>query len=83
MGRGIRKVTVIGIGTPPPLPLRPIVDEVLRAWDAKQRAQGRPDGGQRRPLRPVYWAPDDRVAAARSTRGSSKSADQVGADPLG
>ena len=68
MGRRIRKITVTGIGTPPPLPLRPLVDEVLRAWDARQRAQARPE---------------DRAAAARSSRGTSESAAQVGADPLG
>jgi len=46
MGRRIRKITVTGIGTPPPLPLRPLVDEVLRAWDARQRAQARPEDGR-------------------------------------
>lgn len=43
MGRRIRKVTVIGIGTPPPLPVRALVEEVLRAWEARQLAQARPD----------------------------------------
>ena len=43
MGRRIRKITVVGVGTPPPLPLRPLVDEVLRAMDAKRRAETRSD----------------------------------------
>ena len=46
MGRRARKVIVTGTGTPPPLPLRPLVDEVLRTWEAKQRAQARPDDGR-------------------------------------
>ena len=46
MGRRIPKLTVISIGTPPPLLLRPLVDEVPRTWDARQRAQARPDGGR-------------------------------------
>jgi hypothetical protein len=45
MGRRIRKITVVGVGTPPPLPLRPLVDEVLRALDAKRKAQARSDDG--------------------------------------
>jgi hypothetical protein len=45
MGRRIRKITVVGVGTPPPLPLRPLVDEVLRALDAKRRAQALSDDG--------------------------------------
>jgi hypothetical protein len=47
-GKRIRKITVTAIGTPPPLPLRPLVDEVLcamerrRAADAEARAAGQP-----------------------------------------
>jgi hypothetical protein len=53
MGRRIPKLTVIGSGTPPPLPLRPLVDEVTQAWDAKQRPQDRSDDKPRdRLLRP-------------------------------
>ena len=43
MARGIRSLAVVGVGKPPPLPPRPLVDEVLRAWDAKLRTQARPD----------------------------------------
>lgn len=48
MGRRIRKITVVGVGTPPPLPLRPLVDEMLRALDAKWRAQAQSDAGRDR-----------------------------------
>jgi hypothetical protein len=47
-GKRITKITVTAIGTPPPLPLRPLVDEVLRAMDrqsaaeAEARAAGEP-----------------------------------------
>jgi hypothetical protein len=47
-GKRIRKITVTAIGTPPPLPLRPLVDEVLRALErpsaakAEARAAGQP-----------------------------------------
>jgi hypothetical protein len=44
MGR-IRKTAVVGVGTPPPLPLRPFVDEVRRALYAKRQAQARSDDG--------------------------------------
>jgi hypothetical protein len=40
MARRIRKIAVVGVGKPPPPPL---VDEVLRARDAKLRTQARPD----------------------------------------
>ena len=40
MGRGIRKITVVGVGTPPPLPVRPLVDEVLRAFGCKAEGTG-------------------------------------------
>jgi hypothetical protein len=35
----IRKITVTAIGTPPPLPLRPLVDEVLRAMERQRAAE--------------------------------------------
>jgi len=31
--RRTRRIVVTAVGTPPPLPLRPFVDEVLRALD--------------------------------------------------
>jgi hypothetical protein len=36
-GKRIRKITVTAIGTSPPLPLRPLVDEVLRAMERQSR----------------------------------------------
>ncbi len=36
--RGPRRITVIGVGTRPPLPLRPLAMEILRIWEAKQAA---------------------------------------------
>jgi len=47
MGRRIRKSTVIGVGTPPPLPVPPLVDEVLRAW--MRSGRGRLDRARDRP----------------------------------
>jgi hypothetical protein len=38
-GKRIRKITVTAIGTPPPLPLRPLVDEVLRAMERQRAAE--------------------------------------------
>ncbi len=38
MARSIRKITVSAIRTPPPLPLQPLVDEVLRALDQRRRS---------------------------------------------
>jgi hypothetical protein len=37
MARMIRKITVTAIGTPPPLPLRPLADEVLWALEQRRR----------------------------------------------
>lgn len=34
-----RRITVVGVGTPPQLPLRPIAMEVLRILEAKQAAE--------------------------------------------
>jgi hypothetical protein len=50
MPRRIRKVVVIGVGTPPPLPLRPLVDEIWRIWEAKPAAarQVQPNPNDRR-----------------------------------
>lgn len=68
MGRRIRKITVVGVGVPPPLPLRPLVDEVLRAWDAKLRAQARPDEAEgATPGRPMD-SPTRRLPSGTSTR---------------
>jgi hypothetical protein len=39
--RGPRRITVLGVGTPPPVTreiLRPLAMEVLRTWEAKQAA---------------------------------------------
>jgi hypothetical protein len=58
-GKRITKITVTAIGTPPPLPLRPLVDEVLRAMErqraaeAEARAAGQPrDSSDARCTRP-------------------------------
>lgn len=40
MARRIRSITVTAIGTPPPSPLRPLVDEVLRALDQRRLLVG-------------------------------------------
>ena len=40
--RGSRRITVIGVGTPPTLTremLRPLAMEVLHLWEAKQAAE--------------------------------------------
>jgi pimeloyl-ACP methyl ester carboxylesterase len=37
--RRARSITVIAVGTPPPLPLRPFAAEVLRMLDANQAAE--------------------------------------------
>jgi hypothetical protein len=37
MTRRIQKITVTAIGTPPPLPFRPLVDEILCAFDERRR----------------------------------------------
>lgn len=50
MARRIRRIAVVGVGKPPPLPLRPPVDKVLRAWDAKLRAQAPPDQSEKATL---------------------------------
>ena len=48
-GERIKKIVVTGVGTPGPLPLRPLVDEVLRAMEQPRRtgteAQALPDPG--------------------------------------
>jgi hypothetical protein len=41
MARRIRKILVIGVGAPPPLPLRPLALEIPRIWEAKQQASER------------------------------------------
>ena len=33
----IKKIVVTGVGTPPPLSFRPLVDEVLRAMEQERR----------------------------------------------
>jgi len=61
VGKRIRKITVTAIGTPPSLPLRPLVDEVLRAMERRRAAQvearaaGQPrdSSDKRRSRRPV------------------------------
>jgi hypothetical protein len=37
--RRAQRITVIAVGTPPPLPLRPIAIEVLRVLEANQVAE--------------------------------------------
>jgi hypothetical protein len=40
--RGARRITVIGVGTPPPLTpltLRPLAMEIVHGWEAKQVAE--------------------------------------------
>ena len=51
MSRCIPKLTVIGTGAPPPLPLRPLADEVRRVLDQRRRS-GEPTtgSGDRRPV---------------------------------
>lgn len=44
--RGQRRITVIVVGTPPPLPLRPFAMEVLRILEAKQAAEREAKGRQ-------------------------------------
>ena len=59
MSQRIRRITVTGVGTPPPLPLRPLVDEVLRVLDQRHRS-GEPTlgsgGGPPVPKRPTEAA---------------------------
>jgi hypothetical protein len=58
--RGARRITVIAVGTPPPLPLRPFAMEVLRMLEAnqvpereaKRRRQEDRDGSEQRPQGP-------------------------------
>jgi hypothetical protein len=52
MSRRIRPITVTGVGTPPPLPLRPLVDEVLRVLDQRPRSGESAMGSRDRPPRP-------------------------------
>ena len=47
MGRRIRRITVTAVGTPPRLPLRPLVDEVQRAMEHHQRSADAAVGGER------------------------------------
>ncbi len=47
MARRIRKIVVIGVGTSPPLPLRPLADEVLRVWESEAAGPGAAQRGTR------------------------------------
>lgn len=49
----IRRITVVGVDEPPPVPLRPLVSEVLRVETARQWAQARRNetGEKRAPAR--------------------------------
>jgi len=42
--RGPRRITVIGVGTPPPLTLRPLAMEILRIWEVKQEPERQAKG---------------------------------------
>lgn len=61
MARRIRKIVVTGVGTPPPLPLRPLAHEILRKWDAKQASERQ--AGQE-----IQEGPDNPGANARDRR---------------
>ncbi len=58
-GKRIKKIVVTGVGTPPPLPLRPLVDKVLRAMEQQRRtgteARALPDLGDSSRQRPKAW----------------------------
>ena len=68
--RGPGRITVIGVGTPPPLPLRPLAMDILRIWEAKQAA-----GRQAKEI-----AAEDRAGSARKRSGP---APQRAREPLG
>jgi hypothetical protein len=46
--RGPGRITVIGAGTPPPLPLRPLAMEILHRWEANRRPSARRSGSHER-----------------------------------
>ena len=60
MGRRGRKITVVGVGARPPLPLRPLVDEVILVRNAERRAKAHPATAQTQ----ASWA-DRRGASSR------------------
>jgi hypothetical protein len=72
--RRTRRIVVTAVGTPPPLPLRPFVDEVLRALD---------EARARRVTVPDSVTPSQRESAPRTrpaqTRGARKP-QRVGRD---
>lgn len=45
--RGPRRINVIGVGTPPPLPPDPLAIETVRHCEVKQAAERQPDRKQR------------------------------------
>jgi hypothetical protein len=45
VAKRIKKITVTAIGTPPPLLLRPLVDEVLRVTESRRAAESEPRAG--------------------------------------
>ena len=42
--RGPRRITVIGVGTPQPITMRPLATEILRIWEAKQAPERKANG---------------------------------------
>ena len=56
--RRAQRITVIAVGTPPPLPLRPIAIEVLRVLEANQVAE-----------REAKWTQEERDDSERRPPG--------------
>ena len=74
--RDARRIVVTAIGTPPPLPLRPFVDEVLRALDEARATRATVPDSVTSPQR----APTPR-APRTETRGTQANASRGGEQP--